>query len=110
MLPSNTSSHDSATRLLLGRRCRAKDRFALGLVDWGGARGSAAIRRQIVGVLLELLRVGPCSTLLLLLDLRKHLLLMLGRTHYPPSPTTSTSTCHLRKLVVKGVLRRHATL
>lgn len=59
-------------------------------------------------MLLELLRVGPCSTLLLLLDLRKHLLLMLGRAHYPPSP--SSSTHHLLELVVKGVLRSHATL
>lgn len=59
-------------------------------------------------MLLELLKVGPCSTLLLLLDLRMHLLLMLGRAHYPPSP--ASSTCHLLELVVKGVLRRHATL
>ena len=60
-------------------------------------------------MLLERLRVGPCSTLLLLLlDLRKHLLLMLGRIHSPPSPASSTR--HLWELVVKGMLRRHATL
>lgn len=106
LLAPNTSSHDSTTRLLLGRCCRAEDRFALGLMDWGRAWGSAGIWRQIVGVLLELLRVGLCSTLLLL-DLRKHLLLMLGRVHYSPSPTSSTR--HLLELVVK-VLRRHATL
>lgn len=77
LLAPNTSSHDSSTRLLLGRCCRAKDWFTLGLMDWGGARGSAGIWRQIVGVLLELLS----SILLLQLDLRKHLLLMLGRVH-----------------------------
>lgn len=59
-------------------------------------------------MLLKLLRIGPCSTLLLLLDLRNHLLLMLGRIHYPSS--SSTSTCHLLELMVKGVLRRHATV
>lgn len=106
-LTTNTSRHDT-TRLLLGRCCRAKDWFALGLVDWGGSWWSAGIWRQTVGVLLELLRVGPCSTLLLLLNLRKHLLLMLGRVHYPPSPTPCTA--HLLKLVVKMVLRRHTTL
>lgn len=102
LLAPNISRHDSATRLLLllllGRCCRAKDRFALGLMEWGGARGSAGIWGQIVGMLLELLRVGPCSTLLLLLDLRKHLLLMLGRAHYPPSP--ASSTWHLLELMV----------
>ena len=105
LLPPNISTNDSPTRLLLRRCCRPKDWFALGLVDWRGAWRSAGIWRQVVGVLL---RVGPCSTLLLLVDLRKHLRLMLGRTHYPPS--CATSTCHLLKLVVKGVLRRHATL
>lgn len=107
LLAPNTSCHDSTTRLLLllGGSCRAKDWFALRLVDWGGAWRSAGIWRQIVGVLLELLRVGPCSTLLLLLDLRKHLLLMLGRVHYPSCPTTSTP--HLLELVMKGMLRRH---
>lgn len=62
--------------------------------------------RQIVGVLLELLRLGPCSPMLL--DLRKHLLLMLRRAHHPPGPASSTR--HLRELVVKRVLRGHATL
>ena len=57
---------------------------------------------------MELLRVGPCSTLLLLLDLRKHLLLMLGRAHHPPCP--APSALHLLELVVKRVLRRHAAL
>lgn len=110
LLAPNTSSHDSSARLLLllGRCCRAKDWFALRLMDWGRARGSAGIWRQIVGVLLELLRVGPCSTLLLQLDLRKHLLLRLGRAHYPPSPASTTR--HLLELMVKGVLRRHTTL
>lgn len=106
LLAPDISSHDSAHKLL-GRCCGAKDRFALGLMDWGGARGSAGIWRQIVGVLLELLRVGPCSTLLLL-DLRKHLLLMLRRVHYPPR--TASSTWHLLELVVNRVLRRHAAL
>lgn len=62
-------------------------------------------------MLLELLRVGSCSTLLLLLllDLREHLLLlMLGRAHYPPGPAAPTP--HLLELVVKVVLRRHSTL
>lgn len=59
-------------------------------------------------MLLELLRVGPCSTLLLLLDLRKHLLLMLWRAHY--APRTTSSTWHLLELVVKVVLRRDTTL
>lgn len=109
LLAHNISRHDSATRLLLGRCCGAEDRLALGLMHRGGTRRPAGIRRQVVGVLLELLRVGPCSTLLLLLDLRMHLLLlMLGRAHYPPSPTSSTR--HLLELVVKLVLRRHAAL
>lgn len=56
-------------------------------------------------MLLKLLRFGPCSTLLLQLNLRKHLLLMLGRAHHPPS----TSAPHLLELIVKGVLRRHPT-
>lgn len=110
LLAPNISSHDRATRLLLGRCCRTKNRFSLGLMDWGGAWGSAGIWRQIVGVLLELLGVGPCScsTLLLLLDLRVHLLLMLGRAHHPPSPAASAP--HLLELVMKVVLRRYSTL
>lgn len=110
LLAPNISSHDRATRLLLGRCCRTKNRFSLGLMDWGGAWGSAGIWRQIVGVLLELLGVGPCScsTLLLLLDLRVHLLLMLGRAQHPPSPAASAP--HLLELVMKVVLRRYSTL
>lgn len=108
LLASNSSSHANGSRLMLGRCCGAKDWFALGLMDRGGSWGPVGIYRQIGGVLLELLRIGSCSTLLLQLDLRKHLLLMLGRAHYPPSPTSSTH--HLLKLMVKGVLRRHATL
>lgn len=34
LLAPNISSHDGATKLLLGRRCGAKDRFALGLMYW----------------------------------------------------------------------------
>lgn len=53
----------------------------------------------------ELLRFSPCSTLLLQLNVRKHLLLMLGRAHHTSRPTTSTA--HLWELIVKGVLRRY---
>lgn len=109
LLAPNSSGHDSSTRLLLlGRRCRAEDWFSLGLVDWGRTWGSAGIWGQIVGVLLELWRVGHCSALLLQLHLRKHLLLRLGRVHHPPSPTSSC--CHLLELMVKGVLGGHAAL
>lgn len=58
-------------------------------------------------MLLKLLRFCPSSALLLQLNMGKHLLLMLGRAHHPPSP--STSTAHLLELIVKGVLRRYPT-
>ena len=97
-------AHHVSRLLLLGRSRRAEDWFTLGLVKWGRAWWSAGISWQTVGVLLELLRVSPRSTLLLLLDLREHLLLMLGRVHDSSCPTAST--CHLLELM-KGMLRRH---
>lgn len=105
MLACNVSSHHRGTRLLLGRGYGAKDWFALGLMNRGRAWGPVGIQRHIVVMLLKLLRFGPCSTLLLQLNLRKHLLLMLGRAHHAPT----TSTPHLLELIVKGVLRRHPT-
>lgn len=65
--------------------------------------------RQTVVVLLELLRVGHCSTrLLLLLDLRKHLLLlMLWRVHYPTTTSSPSSSWNLLELMMKGKLGRH---
>lgn len=56
-------------------------------------------------MLLKRLRFRPRSALLLQLDMGKHLLLMLGGAHHPPSPTTSAA--HLLELIVKGVLRGH---
>lgn len=52
--------------------------------------------RQTVVVLLELLRVGHCST---------GLLLMLWRVHYPT--TTTSSSWNLLELMMKGKLGRH---
>lgn len=55
--------------------------------------------RQTVVVLLELLRVGHCST---------GLLLMLWRVHYPTTTTTSPpSSWNLLELMMKGKLGRH---
>jgi len=63
----------------------------------------------VVLLLLLLLRRARCTPLVLHLGV--HLLLMLGRTHHAPWPSSSTSTSpwHLLELGVEVVLRRHPT-
>lgn len=105
VLAYKTTSHHGGAGLLLGRGHRAEDGLALGLVNWGGAWRPVGVQRQIVVMLLKLLRLGPRATLLLQLNMRKHLLLMLRGAHHAPGPAPSAP--HLLELVVERVLRRH---